>query len=367
MADGSVPKVVETKLPPAVPATGIVLHDRKQISRKLRISLTDSCNLGCFFCHNEGQGAFGQTRADLIPAPDYLRIIKAAANAGIREVKLTGGEPLLYKRDGRSIVDLVADISSLRNHYHFGLSMTTNGLLLPRYAEELAEAGLDRVTVSLHTLDREKHSRLISLNGGRRDAPTDITDAIRLAVKARLTPVKVNMVLFGSGPNSNVSELTAIIRKCKDLGVSQLRLYTLLRHGRFPDHAAWYRFWDRELLATLGQALYGSASDTDDFADQALEKLSLRRDALYPKPTIVFTTGELEVTIEDLETGRFESRGLPDEGPYALRLSAAGQLRGVLDSEGRCLDLKSMLYRAEADDSLLAAFRLARRELLPLE
>ncbi len=343
----------------------LLLHDREQISRKFRVSITDSCNLRCFFCHNEGQGAFGQVRVSRLTVTDYKCIIEAAVNAGVREVKLTGGEPLLYKNSGRDIVDLISGINTLRAKQQFGLSMITNGLLLHRYAEALKNVGLDRVTISLHTLDEAKHGGLISPSGGRRDGPADITNAIRLAVKAGLTPVKVNTVLFGRGHRSNVTELADIIHACKELGVSQLRLYTLLKHELFPDHAAWYRFWGQELLTDLGQAVYGCTRRASDFVETASQMLSMRKYALYPKPTLVITTENLQVTIEDMETGRFESRGLPDEGPYALRLSASGQLRGILSHDAPSLDLRTMLRREDASASLEAAFRTAQKELLP--
>ena len=243
--------------------------------------------------------------------------------------------------------------------------MITNGLLLHQYASELKDAGLDRVTISLHTLNEAKHRDLISPNKGRRDSPEDIVQSIRIAVSAGLTPVKVNTVLFDGERGSNISELSAVIHECERLGVSQLRLYTLLQHERFPDHATWYRFWDRELLTELGIALYHSPQAASDFAERASEVLSMRKNALYPKPTLVMTTGKLEVAIEDMEAGRFESRGLPDEGPYALRLSASGELRGVLAHDSRSLDLRAILDQDDASAKLETAFKNARNELLP--
>jgi hypothetical protein len=91
--------------------------------------------------------------------------------------------------------------------------------------------------------------------------------------------------------------------------------------------------------------------------------LEMRKSALYPKPMLVVAIGDLEVAIEDLETDRFQAYELPDEGPYALRLSATGKLSGVLS--GDALDLTPMLHHEEAHASLVDAFRRARAELLP--
>lgn len=351
----------------AKPEVRSLLYEREHISRKLRISLTDSCNLRCFFCHNEGQGGFGRVRSSQFTVADYRRIVEAAVTAGIREVKLTGGEPLLYRNSGQDIVDLVSGINSLREKHQFGLSLITNGLLLHRYADDLAGAGLDRVTISLHTLDKAIHRSLISANGSHRDGPSDILQAIRVAVNVGLTPVKVNTVLFDGERGSNLPELAALINQCEQLGVSQLRLYTLLKHERFPDHSTWYRFWDRKLLTELGNAMYGCQRVVSDFTEAATRALSIRKTALYPKPVLIMTTGKLEVAIEDMETGRFESLGLPDEGPYALRLSASGQLRGLLPQDSPSFNLRAMLDQEEAPAKLKVAFITARNELLPRE
>lgn len=350
--------------PPLATSFALAMYDRNQLSRKLRISLNDICNLACFFCHNEGQGRFGRVGTSRFTPGDYQHLVEAAVNAGIREVKLTGGEPLLYTKSKQNIVDLVAAISSLRDKHQFGLSLITNGLLLAGHAQALKDAGLDRVTISLHTLDETKHNALISRNGGRRDSPADILTAIQAAVDADLTPVKVNTVIFGREHGSNLSELPAIIDACKSLGVAQLRLYTLLKHDRFTDHADWYRFWDNDLLAEVGAALYQSQEAAADFMLWAERSLRMRQEALYPKPVLAARVGPLEVTIEDMESGRFERQGVPDEGPYSLRVTASGKLIGVLSDKAPSLELAPMLRPLDID-ALQVAFRTARAALFP--
>ena len=340
-----------------------MLHDREHVSRKLRISLTDACNMRCFFCHNEGQGPFARVRSPL-SVVDYRRIVRAAIRAGISEIKLTGGEPLLYGNSGSNVVDLVAELRAIPGIQHFGLSMITNGLLLERHAAALKKVGLDRVTVSLHTLDQVRHRALLSA-GGTSQGPAEIRRAIRTAISEGLTPVKVNTVLFGHGEDSNISELAAIVRMCRKLGVTQLRLYTLLGHELFPDRADWYRFWDSDLLHQVGKILFANSADVSAFMDAATSMLRFRKTALYPKPTLLVTSGSLEVTIEDLQADRFTSYGLPDEGPYALRLSAMGELRGVLSHAASTLDIGKLLRQADGDVEIEEAFRVARRDLLP--
>lgn len=342
-------------------------HDRDQLSRKLRISLTDACNLGCFFCHNEGQGP---PRAAGAPAGlttgELVRIVRAAVRAGIREVKLTGGEPLLYRDGPGSVVDLVRALSDLRGEARtgpFGLSMTTNGVLLARLVAPLKAAGLDRVTVSLHALDQQRFTSLIGPRS-RPGVPAAIVDAIAAAVAAGLTPVKVNTVLFGRGGEGNQPELGRIVQACRSAGVSTLRLYTLLRHRDFAEHERWYRFWDRDLLTAVGTALYGSTGTGRRFAERMFDLIAGWSGELYPKPTFVAAAGELMLELEAMAAGRFARLGVSDEGPYALRLSASGELRGSLEGTGSGVQLGRAL-RCGGDAALHAAFRAARAKLLP--
>jgi molybdenum cofactor biosynthesis enzyme MoaA len=349
----------------ALPASAKVriLHDREHISRKLRISLTDACNLRCFFCHNEGQGDFARVRSPL-GVPDYRRIVQAAIGAGTSEIKLTGGEPLLYSNSGGTVIDLVTELRKIHAFQHFGLSMTTNGLLLERYASALKKAGLDRVTISLHTLDQARHRALLGY-GNAGHGPAEIVNAIQVAISEGLTPVKVNTVLFGHGDDSNIAELPDIVQMCRAFGVTQLRLYTLLGHEQFTNHADWYRFWDSGLLDQISRILFADSADAAAFVDAATSMLQVRENALYPKPALVVTSGSLEVTIEDLQVGRFDAYGLPDEGPYALRLSASGELRGVLSRSAPALDIRNLLRQTDGDAALEEAFRVARRDLVP--
>ena len=341
--------------------TWVQRHDRDQLSRKLRLSLTDACNLRCFFCHNEGQAPPAPASRAMPGLEDVVRMVRAAVQAGVREIKLTGGEPLLYRDGPRTIVDLVRRIADLRTE-PFGLSMTTNGVLLGRHAAALKAAGLDRVTVSLHTLDDRRFGSLIGPRS-RPGLPAAIATALRTARDAGLTPVKVNTVLFGQGSDGNVDEIPQIVRACRAAGVHTLRLYTLLRHQNFPDHARWYRFWDDDLLHSVGAALYGGRAAAAEFARRALGFVQQWKGELYPKPTFVAEAGELQLEIETMESGRFDALEVADEGPYALRLSAAGLLRGALDAAAPALDLREPLRRG--DEALVAAFRTARRELLP--
>jgi len=342
--------------------TWLLKSNREHLSRKLRMSLADSCNLRCFFCHNEGQG-FGRVGVSRMSISDYREIVRSAVQAGVSEVKLTGGEPMLYRDGKHDIADLVAGLAELRKESHFGLSVITNGLLFPRYADRLKQAGLDRVTFSLHTLDQAMFRRLIQPTG--RNSPDDVLKAIELAIAKEMTPVKVNTVLFGTEEDGNIGEIGAIVEACRKLGVAQLRFYTLLGHENFPDYQSWYRFWDQDLLAKLGSALYDSPEEREALVRDAAEFLDLATKVVYPKRTLVIGADGIEVAIEAMEAGRFELSEIPDEGPYALRLSASGELRGVLSTAAEAIDITAAMAGGDRGAALTEAFRRAQEHLLP--
>ncbi|MEM3723702.1 MAG: GTP 3',8-cyclase MoaA [Candidatus Hadarchaeales archaeon] len=155
----------------------------------LRISVTERCNLRCFYCHKEGC----QPTEDEISAEEIGMIAAVATSLGIKKFKLTGGEPLLRN-------DLAEIIRKISQHKVDDLALTTNGVMLAQMADELAESGLMRVNISLDTLDREKFKRITGA-----DALEDVLRGIKAAAEAGLKPVKINMVLL-AGINENEVE-----------------------------------------------------------------------------------------------------------------------------------------------------------------
>ena len=146
----------------------------------LRISVTQKCDKHCPYCHREGE----REPTTLMTVEEILRIVRIAISLGISRVKLTGGEPLLRKE----IVEIVKEITALDGLTD--LSMTTNGTHLKGLAKDLKAAGLERVNVSLPTLDSKVYSEV--MGGNLQDA----LDGIKAAVDAGLKPVKVNMLLL---------------------------------------------------------------------------------------------------------------------------------------------------------------------------
>ncbi|WP_124060686.1 GTP 3',8-cyclase MoaA [Gordonibacter sp. Marseille-P4307] len=152
----------------------------------LRISLTDRCNLRCVYCMPE-EGIDLIEHEDILRIEEIQRIVRVAVRIGIRSVRLTGGEPTVR----RGIEDLISDIVSLPDIRN--VSLTTNGILLPRMARRLREAGLSRVNISLDTLDRQQYARIT-----RRDCLPAALAGIDAALEAGLDPVKINAVTVRS-------------------------------------------------------------------------------------------------------------------------------------------------------------------------
>lgn len=205
------------------------LHGRPL--RSLRISVTDRCNLRCGYCMPEEEYVWLPKR-DLLDFEEITRLARVFVQLGVSRLRLTGGEPLLR----RDLPSLVAQLRALEGIED--LALTTNAVLLPDAAEDLAAAGLDRVTVSLDSLERETYARL----GGR-----DRLDAALAGIEAALRagfPVKLNTVVL-RGENDH--ELPALLDFARERGVE-------LRFIEYMDVGGATR-WSRDLVFSRAEIL----------------------------------------------------------------------------------------------------------------
>ncbi len=163
----------------------------------LRISLTDHCNLRCVYCMPEDQTF--QPPAELMQDEEILALVRLFSELGFRKYRLTGGEPTVRK----GVVDLVQEMSRIPGVD--SLSMTTNGILLQRLAQPLREAGLQRVNISLDTLEPERFKRLT-----RWGSLEDVWAGVRAAEKAGLRPIKINTVVVRGYNESDVCDLAGL-------------------------------------------------------------------------------------------------------------------------------------------------------------
>ena len=167
----------------------------------LRVSVTDRCNLRCTYCMPE-EGIKLLSHNDILSFDEIVSIIKHGVERGINKVRITGGEPLVRK----GIVDLtamIADIDGITD-----LAMTTNGVLLPKYAAELVKAGLQRVNISLDTLNAKKFSTLTRV--GDLD---DVLKGTEAAQKAGLSPIKLNCVIKKTSNEPDAQQVAKFAKK----------------------------------------------------------------------------------------------------------------------------------------------------------
>lgn len=152
----------------------------------LRISVTDRCNLRCVYCMPE-EGVQGKCHEEILTIEEIYAFAQRAAEYGIKRIRLTGGEPLVRL----GIVDLVRKLNSVEGIEE--ISLTTNGILLPKLGQELFDAGLKRVNISLDTLDPEVYHAIT-----RRGNLKDVLHAIEVADEIGFAPIKINAVAVRS-------------------------------------------------------------------------------------------------------------------------------------------------------------------------
>ncbi|KGK99291.1 molybdenum cofactor biosynthesis protein MoeA [Methanococcoides methylutens] len=183
--------------------------------KSLRISLTNRCNLDCIYCHSEGdEGSRNEMTVGMISD-----IVTTAAKFGVNKVKFSGGEPLVRK-DFEEILRALPELKDV--------SVTTNGVLLKDRAYALKEAGLDRVNVSLDTLDPEKYAYITH---GKPENLNDVLEGINAAIDAGLTPVKINMVLLKGINENEIDEMLDFVRTHKGDLVLQIIQVMDFREG----------------------------------------------------------------------------------------------------------------------------------------
>jgi cyclic pyranopterin phosphate synthase len=186
--------------------TGVRLDDRLgRPLRDLRVSVTDRCNFRCVYCMPKE--VFGRDfqfldRAELLTFEELARLVRLFLDAGVEKIRITGGEPLV-RRDLQRFVAMIAPLAGMRD-----LTLTTNGSLLARQAAALADAGLQRVTVSLDSLDDPTFRRMNDV-----DFPVDrVLEGIAAAERVGLAPIKVNMVVRRGVNESSVVPMARFFR-----------------------------------------------------------------------------------------------------------------------------------------------------------
>ncbi len=166
----------------------------------LRISVTQECNLNCIYCHREGQ-----RKNNEIMSPERINeIVEVTSKLGVEKIKITGGEPLMRE----DICDIVSGISGINGIKD--ISMTSNGTLIHKFADRLRDAGLNRINVSLDTLDPAVYS---VITGADSSCLYDVRRGLDSALKAGLYPVKLNMVVLKGLNENKIGEMIDFTRE----------------------------------------------------------------------------------------------------------------------------------------------------------
>ncbi len=181
-----------------------MLDQFKREINYLRISVTDKCNFRCVYCM-PAEGVPRMKHEDILSFDEIVNFTKHAVKNGINKVRITGGEPLV-RRGIISLTEMIGKIEGIED-----FAITTNGVLLPKYAEKLVKAGIQRVNISLDTLNPEKFKKITRI--GNTD---DVLKGIDAAKKAGLSPIKINCVIKKSSHESDAKEIAQF---CKETGL----------------------------------------------------------------------------------------------------------------------------------------------------
>ena len=301
-----------------------------RMATDLRVSLTDRCNLRCTYCM-PAEGLDWLPTPEMLTDDEVARLVRIAVERlGVRQVRFTGGEPLLR----RGLVDIVARCSQITPRPE--LSLTTNGVGLARLAPALAAAGLNRVNGSLDTLDPQRFEAI-----SRRRRLSDVFEGLAAVAAAGLQPVKVNAVLMRG---INDDEAPRLLRWALDRGY-QIRFIEQMPLD--PQHA-----WDREQMVTAEEILSSLR------AEYHLTPVGADERGSAPAETWLVDGGPARVGVIGSVTRPF--CGACDR----TRLTADGQVRTCLFSREES-DLRGPLRGGATDSELARRWRIAMAGKLP--
>lgn len=285
-----------------------------RMHRDLRVSLIDKCNLRCTYCM-PGEHMQWMPGAELLTTDEFVRVIGIAVANGVSEVRLTGGEPLL-RPDVVEIVERVASLPGAPS-----VAITTNGIRLAKHIDALVAAGLQRINISLDTLDAQRFVQLT-----RRNELPAVLDGIDATIESGIRPIKLNTVLM-RGINDDEAPLLLNWAIERGLQLRFIEEMPLSVGGSWRENG------------------YITADETIASLRESFELVELPRDPSSP-------AFEMAVADTGSTVGFISSISRPFCGGCdRLRLTADGQFRNCLFGRDEH-DLRSLL-RGDADDAAL--------------
>lgn len=292
-----------------------------RVHTNLRISVTDRCNIRCFYCMPAEHVQFME-RGQLLTFEEIERLVRVAVPLGLRKIRLTGGEPLV-RRDLHKLVSKVAVIPGIED-----VGLTTNGILLAEQAADLYAAGLRRINISLDALDPVKFEKIT-----RRTGYEKVLEGIHAAQKAGFHPVKINAVAMRG---ITEEEIVPFGRLARETGV-EIRFIEFMPLD--ADNA-----WERKKVL---------------FAEEIQDILTRELQPLVPVPTQDAHAPATDFTFADGigRIGFISSVSQPFCGSCdRFRVTADGKLRNCLFSLEET-DIRELLRSGAADEELVAAIR----------
>ncbi|WP_296890736.1 GTP 3',8-cyclase MoaA [uncultured Methanobrevibacter sp.] len=281
----------------------------------LRITITNRCNVNCLYCHHDGM----VQSKDEMTADELYTICKIAKKIGVKKIRLSGGEPLIRK----DIVEIVEKIASLDFK---DISITTNGTYLEKYAKDLKEVGLDRVNVSLDTLNRETYELIT-----KKDYLESAKKGILKAVEVGLYPVKINMVIMR---DINQNEIKDMFKFCKDNDIV-LQLIELIESENCDDD---------KFSEDYHYKLDDIEKELADIADDVRERKFMQGRKKY-----YINGGEIEV-VKPVDNSTFCANC------SRLRITPDGKIKPCLLRNDNLVELISHIRNGESEEKLEEIF-----------
>ena len=281
----------------------------------LRITITNRCNENCIYCHHDGMVS---SKDEMTPDEIY-KICKIAKKIGVRKIRLSGGDPLVRK----DIVEIVEKIASLDFK---DISLTTNGVLLEKYAKDLKDAGLDRINVSLDTLNPDTYKFVTKM-----DYLNEVKTGILNAVEVGLYPVKINMVIM---KDINQNEVKDMFEFCRENNMV-LQLIELIESENCDED---------KFNAEYHYPLDSIENKLSDMADDVRERKFMQGRKKY-----YINDGEIEI-VRPVDNSKFCANC------SRLRITPDGKIKPCLLRNDNLVELISHIRNGESEEKLEEIF-----------
>ena len=288
-------------------------YERPIIS--LRITITNRCNVNCLYCHHDGM----VRSTEEMTADELYTICKVAKKLGVNKIRISGGEPLIRK----DIVEIIQKIASLDFK---DISITTNGTYLEKYAKDLKEAGLDRVNISLDTLNRETYEFIT-----KKDYLESAKRGTLKAVEVGFNPVKINMVIM---KDINQNEIKEMFNFCKDNNIV-LQIIELIESESCDDD---------KFSEDYHYKLDDIEKELADIADDVRERKFMQGRKKY-----YIDGGEIEV-VKPMDNTKFCANC------SRLRITPDGKIKPCLLRNDNLVELISHVRNGESEEELEKIF-----------